>query len=129
DVRDAAVRPRRLQPAPATRAGDAGRGGIEVIMETQQLNPPKKSGDGDGRRGDHSQTNQHPHEEHPIPDDLPKVSTAVIAGVAALFVVLLAVLFAVGYFPNRKRHQEAAAVAAEKRSVPRVDVVQPRKPS
>src|SRR4051794_24480076 len=70
------------------------------------------------------------HEENPIPSDLPKVSTAVVAGVAMAFVVLLAVLFAVGYFPNRNRNKEAAEIAAEKQDArPRVDVVQPRKPS
>jgi RND family efflux transporter MFP subunit len=70
------------------------------------------------------------HEENPIPNDLPTVRTPVVTAVLIAFTVLLAALFAVGYVPNHQRRQEADAVAAERQDlIPRVDVIQPRRPS
>src|SRR5262245_36378879 len=69
----------------------------------------------------------HGHEEEVIPHDLPKMKTRTIAIVAALFVVLLIVLFFVGYLPHRARVAEAHRIAAEHEAKPIVDIVLPKR--
>lgn len=70
----------------------------------------------------------HAHgEDHLVPTDLPKPSNAKVAMVAGVFLLILAVLFAIGYFPHRARHAEAIADAKERADqLPIVDVTLPK---
>jgi RND family efflux transporter MFP subunit len=59
------------------------------------------------------------------PTNLPRVSTPVVAAVLLAFLLVLAGLFALGYFPHRHRVNEAKEFAENQQDVPKVDVVQP----
>ena len=78
----------------------------------QQQQPPREAQHEPPHVAQHVAPHE-PQEENAIPADLPRVGTRVIAGVAIAFVVLLAAMFAIGYFPNRSRHHEAAQIASK----------------
>jgi RND family efflux transporter MFP subunit len=70
-----------------------------------------------------------PHEENPIPTDLPRFGSITIGLMTLVGVVLLGVLFVVGYLPHRHRIADANRIAAEAQDKPVVDVVLPKRVS
>jgi RND family efflux transporter MFP subunit len=66
------------------------------------------------------------HEEV-IPKDLPRLGSVTVGALTGIGVVILGILFVVGYMPRRNRIAEADRVAAEAADKPIVDVVLPKR--
>ena len=67
------------------------------------------------------------HHEGEIPKDLPKVGTGKVLFATAIFVGLLLVMFAIGFFPDRKRKEMIERESAEAKDFrPSVMVVYPK---
>ena len=105
-----------LLPAP-------GPDGRPVNGDSHHPRPPQAE---HGSDAEHGSNPEHGGEEG-IPTDLPKPSNLTVVLLVLVLALLLAGLFAVGYFPNRAREREARADAAEVAGgAPTVDVVRPK---
>ncbi len=102
---------------------------VEQFEKSESVNdrsaPEHSAHSGNGRGHAAAQ-----HDEHEIPNDLPRPSNLTVAIVAAAFALILAVLFVVGWVPHHHRVAEANADASEQGSgVPVVEVELPKQAS
>src|SRR5262249_45528522 len=132
-VRDAFLRAGGVQHSAQASARDSRGTGAQMkdsptTHDAQASSPAGGDGKSNGNGAPHASAESHGNEEA-IPKDLPRVSTPVVEGVILVFPLLLAALFAIGYFPHQNRAKEAEEMASSSDDRPRVDVTAPRRPT